>query len=652
MDMLFVITIIVFYGSIAAADQECGTRYAFNNYEAAISYGRRTVRSEFPWHVGLYRHEGLGEKSTVYICGGSILHPKIILTAAHCIYDDTNFRIDNATFFVVAGKYNVSWEWRDPGEQRLKVADIKHPETFVGETNRYADDIALLILNTSIQFNSAIMPVCIDWNAKYEVEKLPPVGTVVGWGLTENNIMNDVLQSANLKFIEFLKCRTDSSAVYSIFITSDKFCAGLDNGTAVQRGDSGGGITSPRKMPSNRVLHYLYGIVSIKEVNRAIAGFTDVRRHIPWLNITLKPLLDSESFKNKLGAKCKSVNFTGICVRKDSCLTNPTTTKLESCNGDLSLICCPPDVTSNRPKRPPGEKAKAMCEIYARTAYIRIESPILLPSSNPTYILPDCPVEELTKGSKNARKNEFPHMVLIVKSVAHTLAVDGTNTSLHFVCSGSIVSPQFILSAAHCYVTKDDGFVLFGTNNKPTMDENISKLFEILVKISKIFLHPHYNALNNNNDIALYKLAIRLNEKERPICLDTGISLFNKTIIGTGFGIKKEEPSNLEKISLNIVNPGLCAEKYKPYREFPEHYVCAHFDGNESCWGDSGGPVQVSHSKHECMYTLIGVTSLSGGCTHHTSLPNVYTKVSDYIGWIEDIVWPDLKISSIAALIG
>nr|XP_014289751.2 mannan-binding lectin serine protease 2 [Halyomorpha halys] len=213
--------------------------------------------------------------------------------SAHCVYDETYFELDKATFTVVAGKYYASWEHRDRDEQRLKVVHIKYPRTYVGYKNRYADDIALLELNTTILFNSAIMSVCIDWKVKYPLEQLPPVGTVVGWGLTEKNITSNDLHMANLKFIEFETCSTTVSLGYSLFITSDKFCAGLENGTAVQRGDSGGGITFPRKMTNNKVQYYIYGIVSVKDIHGSIAGFTDIRKHLHWLKMSLESIIKS-----------------------------------------------------------------------------------------------------------------------------------------------------------------------------------------------------------------------------------------------------------------------------------------------------------------------------------------------------------------------
>lgn len=41
------------------------------------------------------------------------------------------------------------------------------------------------------------------------------------------------------------------------------------------------------------------------------------------------------------------------------------------------------------------------------------------------------------------------------------------------------------------------------------------------------------------------------------------------------------------------------------------------------------------------MYDIIGVTSFGSGCGLSKSHPGVYTRVSYYIKWIEDIVWPE-----------
>lgn len=54
--------------------------------------------------------------------------------------------------------------------------------------------------------------------------------------------------------------------------------------------------------------------------------------------------------------------------------------------------------------------------------------------------------------------------------------------------------------------------------------------------------------------------------------------------------------------------------------------------------GDSGGPLQTLTRHSKCMYELVGITSFGKLCG--TGLPAIYTRVSYYVDWIEDIVWP------------
>ena len=54
---------------------ECGTR-SFT--ESRIHGGSEAVKGEFPWTVALFKHG-------FQFCGGSLISPTLILTAAHCV---------------------------------------------------------------------------------------------------------------------------------------------------------------------------------------------------------------------------------------------------------------------------------------------------------------------------------------------------------------------------------------------------------------------------------------------------------------------------------------------------------------------------------------------------------------------------------------
>lgn len=55
--------------------------------------------------------------------------------------------------------------------------------------------------------------------------------------------------------------------------------------------------------------------------------------------------------------------------------------------------------------------------------------------------------------------------------------------------------------------------------------------------------------------------------------------------------------------------------------------------------GDSGGPLQIQMTEDDhTVYHIIGITSFGQACA--TGTPGVYTRVSSYLSWIENIIWP------------
>uniref|UniRef100_A0A1B0GBT7 Peptidase S1 domain-containing protein n=1 Tax=Glossina morsitans morsitans TaxID=37546 RepID=A0A1B0GBT7_GLOMM len=102
----------------------------------------------------------------------------------------------------------------------------------------------------------------------------------------------------------------------------------------------------------------------------------------------------------------------------------------------------------------------------------------------------------------------------------------------------------------------------------------------------------------------------------------------------------------LLKAYLTVIPNGECGLHYRTEESLPhgitETQICAKDPENlrDTCQGDSGGPL-ILHSNDQ--YGIkrsyaIGITSFGKPCGFN--VPAVYTRVSEYIEWIEKIVWP------------
>ncbi|XP_066953875.1 brachyurin-like isoform X2 [Macrobrachium rosenbergii] len=208
----------------------CGKR----NVKRIIS-GTETLPHEYPWQVGLVYNR---EDPTPY-CGGSIIGPYHILTAAHCLYIPKQMLESAFHPLVVVGMHDFR---KPPATAKyLKIAEmILHPE-YVNKT--FANDIAILKMEQPIPFDvkNTVSPVCLpeDPNNKYDnVEVI-----VCGWGDTKagnKNSHSPVLlhtvtttmanPSCNKVFFPFKIVRDDQICLQNSGKGQGLFCHGDSGG--------------------------------------------------------------------------------------------------------------------------------------------------------------------------------------------------------------------------------------------------------------------------------------------------------------------------------------------------------------------------------------------------------------------------------------
>ncbi|XP_062698696.1 modular serine protease [Aedes albopictus] len=289
--------------SVFRCEPSCGTPTP--DAEAYIIGGRNATITEVPWHTGIFRNleedtiEDLRSNDWHYICGGTILTERLVVSAAHCFWDVTSFH-DLRSFVVTAGKYRRELNAVESlPAQILRVRELITQPQYQDFSGYYNLDIAIIVLSDFIVFKSYVRPICLERDLRTESEKrIKPnsLGRVAGWGLTvSGGELSPNLKVVDIPTVDYYTCRDFSPVSYRPFLTGDKFCAGEPKtGTSVCQGDSGGGFALTKEI-SGETVYFLYGVVSSAPRsasgscdNTKYVAFTEVQNYIPMI-------LDAES---------------------------------------------------------------------------------------------------------------------------------------------------------------------------------------------------------------------------------------------------------------------------------------------------------------------------------------------------------------------
>lgn len=205
---------------------------------ARIIGGRPTTITAAPWMAQLYFEDAAGNS---YFCGGAVVAPSKIVTAAHCV-DGIDYARTGA---VVTGAHQVPTSTPSGGldlhggELRGVYRQWQHEKY---DDRTLNNDVAVLTLNSPVKAK----PLPLIRPTDTALYKAGTDGRVYGWGRTSStnpNSSSDVLKVADADVVADSSCRT---AYGSGFIAGTMLCAGKpptgsdSTSETTCNGDSGG----------------------------------------------------------------------------------------------------------------------------------------------------------------------------------------------------------------------------------------------------------------------------------------------------------------------------------------------------------------------------------------------------------------------------
>lgn len=232
-------------------NQQCGMSPV---QQSRVVNGFTAKEGAWPWIASL-------QMRGRHFCGGTLVKPNWVLTAAHCVDRQAGLAIK-------LGAHNH--QRNEASVQHIQIKRIiRHPAY---SRNTLKSDFALIELQRPAVLNNRVRLACLPQTAAY-----PQKGStcyIQGWGMTRypGGGVASILQQAQMPIVDRNKCRHQLEAVCAGF--------GTTRDPNACRGDSGGPFVC-RQPDGSWVLE---GVTSyVVEYCKYYTGFSPVNQYLPWI---------------------------------------------------------------------------------------------------------------------------------------------------------------------------------------------------------------------------------------------------------------------------------------------------------------------------------------------------------------------------------
>ncbi|XP_065121904.1 ovochymase-1 isoform X2 [Paramisgurnus dabryanus] len=526
--------------------------------ENRIIGGQEAWAHSWPWQVSL-------DYSDMQACGGAILDLQWVITAGHCFR-----RYKKASLWTaVVGRHNLE-NANESCHQSVGVEKIITHENFNQKTNE--NDVALLKLQSPLQFNECVRPVAI-WNSDVLSQEMC---TVTGWGaIRENGPRASRLQEVNVTVFKQETCNQFFRGKMHEFM----MCAGADAG--------GTDACQVNICWWCSKVNVLLGLVCLCDWVVCSESFFRGTLVVPFLVSQARGISSSgwsAGGSDAVGPKSQGstliffITSTGLILQY----------MVISWKKNLEWI----------------QPAKVdPCQLPSGLAQ-------LVPSADGTF-----QVDNVSE----ACPNSWPWQVSLQSHDAH-------------YCSGILVHPHWVLAPRHCFAKVGD-VVFLGVHDLNFMSGQTSAVksvqslpydgsFPPVSDLSMIRLTVPAR-------IGPTLLPVCLLENDDEIVNEEGSSC-----VTTGWGPSKTtsdlNPDILHMAKVNLLSDKDCKAGWGEIMS-KTFLLCTDTAASTSCLGDSGAPLVC---QKDGLYYLVGLEA-GGGKKCAPLKPAVFSRVSAFYSWIQ-----------------